>query len=143
MKSIALACVAALLALGCNPGRKSASGFRLQDGDPERGRAAFLQLHCADCHRLRGLELTVPMAHPDVPVILGGRVPYPKTDGELVTSIIYPSYRIVAGYPRESVMTGEKSRMPDMSETITARQLEDLVAFLQSRYDVVPPQPVR
>ena len=143
MKSIVLALAAALLALGCNAGRKSASGFRLPDGDAEHGRAVFAELKCSDCHRVNGLDLAAPTVHPAVPVVLGGRVPYPKTDGELVTSIIYPSYKIAPGYPRDLVMAGERSRMPDVSETITARQLADVVAFLQARYEVVPPQPVR
>jgi L-cysteine S-thiosulfotransferase len=145
MKSTALAVSVALFlfALACDTGRKSASGFRLPDGDVEHGRAVFVDLKCNACHRVEGVDLPAPTVHPEVPVILGGRVPYAKTDGELVTSIINPSYRIVAGYRRDLVAAGERSRMIDTSETITARQMADVVAFLQSRYEVVPPQPVR
>jgi mono/diheme cytochrome c family protein len=145
MKSTAFASAAVLLlfALACGTGRKSASGFRLPDGNVEHGRVAFADLRCNACHRVQGLDLPKPTAHPEVPVLLGGRVPYARTDGELVTSIIDPSYRIAGGYPRELVAAGGRSRMPDMSDRITAHQVADLVAFLQSRYEVVPPQPVR
>jgi mono/diheme cytochrome c family protein len=145
MRSIAIAGAATFLVftLACDTGRKSAYGFRLPDGNAENGRAVFVELKCNACHRVQGLDLPAPTAHPEVPVILGGRIPYSRADGELVTSIINPSYRLASGYPRDLVAAGGRSRMPDVSETITARQLADIVAFLQSRYEVVPPQPVR
>lgn len=39
---------------------------------------------------------------------------------------------------RELVAQGRLSRMGDYSEAMTVRELVDLVAFLQSRYRVVP-----
>jgi sulfur-oxidizing protein SoxX len=79
-----------------------------------------------------------------VPVELGGRVVRAKTDGELVTAIVDPSHRLAPGYKREDVQSGKLSRMGDYSEAMTVRELVDVVAFLQSRYEVVSPSvPVR
>ena len=145
MKSTAFAGAIALLllTLACGTGRKSASGFHLPDGNVEHGRAVFLDLKCNACHRVQSLDLPAPTVRPEVPVVLGGRIHYARTDGELVTSIVDPSYRIVSGYSLDQVSGGGRSRMPDVSDTITAHQLTDLVAFLQSRYEVVPLQPVQ
>jgi hypothetical protein len=60
------------------------------------------------------------------------------TDGYLVTSIINPSH-VVVGYPRDLVTVASgSSRMPNLAERVTARQLADIVAFLQSRYTMRP-----
>ena len=81
------------ITVGCNAGRHSPEGFRLPpDGDVERGRAAFLSLGCNECHEVVGADLPARPAHARVPVVLGGRLYRPITDGYLVTSIIYPSY---------------------------------------------------
>ncbi len=126
----------------CGAARKSPSGFHLPDGNIERGKAAFLALKCDSCHRVAGVDLPAPTVKPAVPVVLGGRVPYVKTDGELVSSIIDPSY-VIAGYPPEQVQTGGRSRMRDYGDVMTVRQLADIVEFLQSRYVVERPTYVR
>ncbi|MFN7997942.1 MAG: c-type cytochrome [Bryobacteraceae bacterium] len=124
-----------LSAVGCDSGRHSSAGFRLpDDGSVERGKIAFLSLECNRCHEVSGVDLPRPTVQPAVPVILGGPVTSEVPDGYLVTSIINPSHRF-APYPKELITVGGKSRMPEY-EQITARQLADIVAFLQSRYTV-------
>jgi mono/diheme cytochrome c family protein len=130
---------AALFLAGCDPGRHSAAGFRLADGDAARGKQAFLDLQCYQCHEVAGTDLPKPAVQPPVPVQLGGTIAREKTDGYLATAILNPSHAI-AGYPKEMVMVNNQSRMPDNSDKITLRQLSDLVAFLQSTYVVRPPQ---
>jgi hypothetical protein len=50
------------------------------------------------------------------------------------------SYRTKAGGTDRSLVTsGGLSRMGDFSEAMTVRLLVDVVAFLQSRYDVQAP----
>ena len=45
-----------ILTTGCiNP--RSSAGFRLPDGDVERGKAAFLELKCYTCHTVSGLDI--------------------------------------------------------------------------------------
>lgn len=142
-KSVVLTALLAglvLLLLGCQNTPKSSAGFRLPDGDVERGKQAFVDLGCHTCHTLDGVpDLPAPTIQPPVPVTLGGQIPYVKTDGELVTSIINPSHKIAAGLRPELVQRGDGSRMPTYGELMTVRQMIDVVALLQSRYQVVRP----
>jgi len=124
-----------LLLCGCEPGPHSSSGFRLPEGNAQRGKAAFVAYGCHTCHEVSGADLPKPTAQPPVPVILGGVVPQPMTDGQLVTSIIYPSYRL-ASYPKDQVAVNGKSRMPLFADKMTVQDLTDVVAFLQSQYVV-------
>ena len=132
----------ALFTVGCaNP--KSARGFRLPDGDVERGKAAFIELKCSTCHTVKGTEIPSPdkdFAYVRV-VVLGGEIRQVKTYGELVTSIINPSHVLAPGYPKELIAKGNRSAMADFNDTMTVQQLIDLVAFLQSRYELVLPEP--
>jgi L-cysteine S-thiosulfotransferase len=124
------------LATACSSGRHSSAGFRLPDGgDIEKGKAAFVALQCHTCHEVQGVDLPRPTVQPPVPVTLGGEVTEVVTDGYLVTSIINPSYEL-APYPKDLITVHGKSRMPDYADRVTAKQLTDVVAFLQSRYTV-------
>ena len=141
---VSLATVLAIVMVGC-AGQKSGAGFRLPDGDPAAGKVAFEELKCHQCHRVHGVELPAPTVKPPVPVVLGGEIPHVKTDGDIVTSIINPSHRISAAFKSEEVTQPDgTSRMPDLTQTMTVRQLVDVVAFLQTHYTVVRPGgPVR
>lgn len=143
--AVPLLALAAALAFACAD-RKSSTGFRLPDGDPARGQAVFAEMKCHTCHRVAGMDKTfpAPVADPPVPVVLGGEIAHAKTDGELVTSIIHPSWQIAPAYATELQMKGGvRDRMPDFTQAMTVRQMIDLVAFLQSRYEVVrPPAPM-
>jgi hypothetical protein len=124
-----------VLAASCTTSRQSSAGFRLpSSGDPERGRVAFLELKCYQCHEVPGLTLPSREATSARPVRLGGETDRVMTDGYLVTAIINPSWAI-ARYPEvRSTDSRGASRMPVHAENITVRQLTDIVAFLQSRY---------
>jgi len=131
-----------LLASACS-GPKSGAGLRLPDGDVERGKAAFLELKCNTCHTVAGTEMPAPgkdYAYVRV-VVLGGEVRQVKTYGALVTSIINPSHSLAPGYPKELITKNNQSAMTNFNDSMTVRQLIDLVAFLQSRYEFVPPEP--
>ncbi len=134
-----LAAVCLLGIGGCDTGPKSAAGFRLPDGDPELGEAAFVALQCNSCHVISNYDLPEPAERGPVQVTLGGEVSRVKTYGELVTAIINPSHKLVRWYPEEEVSQDGKSLMPYFNDRMTVRQLINLVAFLQSHYDVVAP----
>jgi hypothetical protein len=87
-----------------------------------------------------GESFPAPVADPPVGVVLGGVVFAERTDGELTAAIIDPSHDL-RGYPEASVRSGSLSRMGDFSEAMTVRQLQDLVAYLHSRYEVREPEP--
>jgi hypothetical protein len=137
------ALVGGSLMCGCDRGRKGSAGFHMPDGDPQRGQVVFVDLKCNACHRVAGVNLPAPVAEPPIPVILGGKVREEPTDGELVAAVVDPSHELAPGYPPESLKSGKLSRMGDFSEAMSVRDLIDVVAFLHSRYEVMPPPVVK
>lgn len=124
----------------CDFGPKSAMGFRLPDGDSAKGQQTFVSLECIVCHTVQDLELPPPSQVGPVSVILGGSVVRVKNYGDLVTSIINPSHRLIKDYPEEEVSKDGESLMQNYNDVMTVQQLIDLVAFLQGHYEVVPPE---
>ena len=139
---IRLLVICSLVAIftGCGTGPKSAAGFRLPDGDSAKGEQSFLGLGCHGCHTVEGAELPEPLTVGPVRVALGGQVTRVKTYGELVSSVINPSHRIAPSAGPEGVTEDGESVMRVYNDTMTVQQLIDLVAFLQSHYEVVPPE---
>lgn len=132
----ALVVLSTLALCGCEAPRKSAAGFHLPDGDPVRGRAAFVELRCHACHAVAGVtDLPKPVADPPLPFVLGGKSAVVRTDGEMVTAILDPSHRITMASPA-GVQSGRLSRMGDFTEAMTVRQLIDLVAFVHAHTEV-------
>jgi mono/diheme cytochrome c family protein len=137
----ALGCLLCVVIISaCDTGPKSAMGFRLPDGDAETGKQLFVQLECNSCHTVVDVELAPAVQPGPVAVTLGGPVPNVKTYGQLVSSVINPSHRIVRRYPKEQVSAEGQSLMPTYNETMTVQQLIDIVAFLQAQYRVTLPQ---
>ncbi|MDH3274424.1 MAG: c-type cytochrome [Gammaproteobacteria bacterium] len=133
--------LASLVALsGCDQDRTmSERGFRLPEGNAMAGRETFLYMHCNQCHTIKGEQLpTVAGFEPFVE--LGGSLTRVKTYGELVTAIINPSHKLADGYPEDLVSENGKSKMYVYNGFMTVQELTDLVMFLQSHYEVVPPQ---
>jgi hypothetical protein len=139
MRAIALLLLLSAAACGgCS--RESGVGFRLPDGDAERGRAAYVELRCHSCHHIEG----VPIPHAGeglADVALGGPTARVKTYGELVTAIINPSHKLSPRYREEQVAANGESLMSYafLNDVMTVQQLIDLVAFLQGTYEVLPP----
>ena len=136
---VLLAAIVAIAA-GCSD-RSPSAGFRLPPGgNAVEGKAAFVSLGCPNCHSVSDLDLPRPAAPSPVPVVLGGTVNHLPTDGQMVTSIIYPSYEL-SRYPARGVPAGGQSRMPHYADRMTVQQLADIVAFLQAQYKVRPAAP--
>lgn len=116
---------------------KSPRGFELPDGDPDRGREAFVALRCSSCHEVAGLgdELPRPVAMPDTGVELGGLGMREPSDGELVTSIVNPSRHLYPAGEAERITSGSGSRMGNLNEAMSVQNLIDIVAFLHERYE--------
>ena len=131
-------CVLFLHACGSDP--KSPWGFRLPDGDAVKGQALFVELQCNACHTITELELAAPVQRGPVAVVLGGPVARVKTYGDLVSSVINPSHKLIFNYPEEDIARDGESLMRIYNETMTVQQLIDLVAFLQPQYKVSLPQ---
>jgi sulfur-oxidizing protein SoxX len=124
---------------------KMAKGFRLPEGDVERGKAAFVQLKCNQCHPVAGLDLPQPETPSPVSYELGGVVRKVKTYGELVTAIIQPQHIVSPEYLEKlGVKEGATAAtpMPSFNDTMTVTQLTDIVTFLHAHYQKAPPPDV-
>ena len=132
----------ALLALaGCDHEPYQSRGFALPEGNEDMGRMVFIATGCHGCHSVSGIDLPEPIRQGPVAIELGGEVTKVKSYGELVTAVINPSHKLIAGYAQADVTsdTGE-SLMPDFNKRISVQDLIDVVAFLAPRYEVVPPK---
>lgn len=135
-----IACVAVLHALAaCEADRMSERGFSLPPGDPIAGRAAFVYMHCYECHTIAGEEFPALTMSEPLNIELGGRVTRVKSYGELVTAIINPSHKLASGYEETAVSRNGESLMPVYNGYMTVQELIDIVMFLQPYYDVTVP----
>ena len=134
MRSIGWILLGCAIVCGCELGPRSGRGLRLPDGEPDRGRAAFLELGCWSCHDVAGVSLAVERERADPIVVLGGEVTRIETHGELITSIVHPSRELAEGYPVAAISEEGRSRMRALNERMTVAQLIDLTAFLQRSY---------
>ncbi len=138
MCSLKIPVLAVLAAAGfaCQTGRYSTAGFHLPPGgEADRGRLAFVANKCHDCHTVSGVELPDPPPGSPKPIPLGGVVRAAIPDSHLFTSIVHPSYKL-ARYPKEEVTMKGQSRMPSYADSMTVRELTDIVEFLQAHYQV-------
>jgi mono/diheme cytochrome c family protein len=123
---------------GCEDSRRSPAGFALPAGDPVAGREAFISFECVKCHWVAGDdELPTPTVSPPVPVLVGGEVRYPPTDGKLVSAIINPSHDLGPSFKQKLTTEDGKSRMPSHNHIMTVQQMIDIVSYVQSRYEKV------
>jgi len=134
----------ALLALGltagCDFSPKSGRGFVFPDGDVERGKTAFVAMKCYNCHRVAGVpDLPVPVASPEKIVVLGGKVSRLRTYGDLVTSIIHPSYELSENFAMPAREGRTDSPMKPVNDKMTVAQMLDIVTFLHPRYKELEP----
>lgn len=124
---------------GCYSEPMHERGFRLPDGDADRGRATFLALQCHQCHTIANIELPL-LPNLDPPYVqLGGDVSVVKTYGQLVTAIVNPSHRLTTDYAEELISENGLSKMYIYNEHMTVQELTDLVMFLQPQYKVKTP----
>ena len=114
--------------------------FPILQGDIARGQQAFQSLGCNLCHAVEGVELQRPAAAP-VTVVLGGELIFAKTYGDIVTSIINPDHVLSERYteqlPREARSNVSSSPMY-LNPEMKVSELIDIVAFLNSRYSLLP-----
>jgi sulfur-oxidizing protein SoxX len=123
----------------CDTGPKGSAGFTLPDGDVERGKAQYIALQCNACHENQYVPQLVSDTPAPISVVLGGQSARIRTYGELVTSIINPSHRIAHRFSK--VVADESgSLMTNYNSMMTVSELIDLVAFVQSSYELPPLQ---
>jgi hypothetical protein len=116
-------------------------GFPIESGDTDAGLQAFTDHQCHRCHSIAGERLP-PLAGADAPILeLGGETIYVKSYADLLTSVINPDHRISERYRDQMLRRGVvpiETPMPQPHvDTMTVRQLIDLVAFLDSKYVLI------
>ena len=124
------------LEFGCNP---ESRGFALPEGDIEKGKQAFVYLHCDQCHNAGDIKRVGNAIEGEIYITLGGDVSKVKTYGELVTSIINPSHKIDSKYKISMTNDSGESKMRKYNEIMTVDDLINLATFLQKEYNLVPP----
>lgn len=116
-------------------------GFPVESGNVGSGQQVFVDYSCHRCHTVAGISLP-DIANAASPRLeLGGETSQIKAYSELVTSVINPDHRISDRY-RDMLPASTQgpviTQMPMAHiETMTVRQLIDLVAFLDSRYVLI------
>ena len=128
---------AAALGAGC----VSAPGFPIQEGNIDRGRQAFIDHRCHQCHSVSGVSLPPLAGAGPVQLELGGEISAVMSYTDLMTSIINPNHVISERYREQVLLEGGipfESPMPmPHVDNMTVRQLIDLVTFLNSRYSLI------
>ncbi len=126
-----------LLINSCN---EQARGFALPKGDIVKGKETYKKLSCTECHSISEIEWKG--GSDSLKIHLGGEVSTKPSYGELVASVINPSHKIARRYKQETATKEGLSKMRNYNEVMTVQELIDLVAFLQSEYDVKAPPTV-
>lgn len=137
---VVLGVAAPVLVAGC--ASTSLFGFPVDQGDIVAGRQAFIDHRCHQCHSIADERLP-PLAGADRPIFeLGGPTTMVRSYADLTTSIINPDHSISERYVDQQLLRNVEipleSPMPMPNiDTMTVRQLIDIVAFLDSRYQLV------
>ena len=123
-----------MLFQGCSPEGK---GFALPEGDITEGKNSFAHLGCNECHSISDVEWFGNENNLHIP--LGGGTTRLRTYGEMVTSVINPTHRVARVHKEAGTNNAGKSRMKNYNEIMTVQELVDIVTFLQSEYEIIPP----
>lgn len=135
---IVLVAASTALAAGC-AGTAIIFGFPVDQGDVAAGRQAFIDHRCHQCHSIADERLP-PLAGADRPILeLGGPTTIVRSYANLTTSIINPNHAISERYRDQQLLRAElpldsPMPMPNL-DTMTVRQLLDIVSFLDSKYE--------
>jgi Cytochrome c len=100
--------------------------FTWPQGDPVKGREAFVKLECYSCHAVQGEQFPAPSGDIGPELSAMG----PLHDAEyFAEAIINPNAAIEAGKGYEAA--GGTSKMPSYNDLATVQEVVDLVAYLK------------
>ncbi|MDF1657778.1 MAG: c-type cytochrome [Verrucomicrobiales bacterium] len=112
--------------------------FRFPGGEVEAGQKAFVSLNCVKCHTVAEANLAEPKGKRVLELELGAHPRFVKGYEDLIRAIVNPKHVVSEQY--RSILTepelsgGIEALMPDLTQDMSARQLVDLVAFLDQAY---------
>lgn len=138
---LSLLALAGLSACRTYPDYASDFRFPIEAGDIAQGREAFVRLGCPQCHTVAGETLPEYTGTRFITMPLGGELIFAKTYGNLVTSIINPNH-IISGTYLDQLPAEQRRRINTspmyLSPNMRVVELIDIVAFLNSRYSLLP-----
>lgn len=112
--------------------------FRFPGGDYEDGRTAFMTLNCNQCHTVAEVVIDEPKGKRRLDLRLASEQRFVRSYEDIITAITNPQhvineqYRSILNKPE---LNGSiKPFMPDLTREMSARQLMDLVSFLDKVY---------
>ncbi len=109
--------------------------FLMPPGDPQKGKKVYIAMECFTCHEIKGQHFPGAGKKPgDVGPELTGMGQHHPVE-YLAEAIMNPNRVIIEG-PGYTGPDG-LSKMPDYNDSLTVRQLIDLVAYLKS---LTPPK---
>jgi len=113
-------------------------GFRFPGGDAETGRETFVSLNCIQCHTVSGVDLPEPKTPRRIELALAAEKRFAGRYEDLVIAITNPRHVVTEQYrailSKAEASGGIEPLMPDLTKDMSARQLMDLVAFLDGAY---------
>lgn len=120
------------------------NGFRFPGGDPEAGREAFIKLNCIQCHSVTNVDLGNLKAARRLELALASKLRFVKKTENIITAITNPKHVITQQYKdilsKTEQQGGIEPLMPDLTKDMSARQLMDIVAFLDEAYHKALPE---
>ncbi len=106
-------------------------------GDAERGKQAFVEYKCYNCHSIPGVELPQREAEPPMVLALGVRMHRVRSYGDLLSAVLFPDHTVSPKFQGALKAAGEdpeSAEMPDFTERMTVAELIDLAEFLDDQY---------
>ena len=103
--------------------------FTLPRGDPAKGREGFAKLECYACHEVKGEKFPAPTEQPRVGPELSQMAPLHEAEF-FAEAVVNPSAVIDKGKGYQAA--DGSSKMPEFNDTMTVKELIDLVAYLRA-----------
>ncbi len=103
--------------------------FTLPKGDPAKGREVFAKLECYACHEVKGERFPAPTEQAKVGPELSQMAPLHEAE-YFAEAVLNPSVVIDKGKGYQA--PDGSSKMPEFNDSLTVKELIDLVAYLRS-----------
>lgn len=104
-------------------------------GNPELGRAKFIQWDCVKCHQVK-TDPVLPEPIEDVNAPMLSASSQNKTPEELAKQILTPAHNQLAEMPITEISEGHPPVMPSYQGKISTQDLIDIVTYLRTSQTV-------
>lgn len=99
----------------------------------------FVRMNCIGCHQVSGVELPLPKGTRRLDLELAGETRFVRSYEDLITAVTNPQHVVDEQYrelfAKAGSPTGIQGVMPDFRDDMSARQLMDILAFLDRAYN--------